>query len=103
MGFGSALLLLLFVSASSYRSINQLIADSDDEGDSSELVDAMRGLQTATADAELAARDYVMTGSDTYVDAYNRSAASVPRAVSDVRDKKSGDTVFTQQVAALDA
>ena len=101
-GFGIALLLLLIVAAVSYQSISQLVADADDEARSSNVIDALGGLDAGLKDADLAERDE-LAGIAGAAAAYLRATAAITQRLADVRQITRDDADLKRQVDEFDA
>src|SRR5689334_8717231 len=102
MGFGIALLLLLIIGAMSYRSITQLVADADDEAQSSEVIDALGGLDVALKDAELAEREE-LAGTAGSAGEYSRATATITQRLTTAREATRDDANMQRQLEEFDA
>jgi len=103
VGFGTALLLLLIIGAASYQSIDQLVADADDEAHSSEVLDSLSVLDTELKNAELAERDMLLTGSETARDAYQRATTAITQRLSAANALTRDEAALQKQIADFDA
>lgn len=102
MGFGIALLLLLFIGGTAYRSINDLITTTDEEAHSNEVLAVLSEVRSTLSDAELAEHGYVLAPADRYIEAYNRAVAALNRQLTTYRNLTREDATQQQRLSAIE-
>ncbi len=96
-GFGIALLILAGIGAISYQSISRLISTSHWVERSHLVIEGLDDLTTQVTDAESAARGFVVTGWDFFLDPYYAAAAQAGATLNELR-MLSGDSKRKQEL-----
>jgi len=81
VGFGLSLLLLLFVSVVSYRSIMKLVENSLMETHTYKIIAGLEDIISSVKDIETGSRGYIITGDTNYLEPYYAASAVIDEKV----------------------
>ncbi len=101
-GFGLALLILVVISALSYRSVSALIDTSHWVEHSHAVIEALDDLNLQITDVESAARAFVVAGEDFYLDPYYEAAREVDQTILTLRKLTADNPRQRQRLAAIE-
>src|SRR5689334_24657396 len=82
--------------------MTQLVAATDEEALSHQIIDQLRDVLALLTDAELAERGFVLTGLDRYLEPYDRATSTIARQLADVRSLMKDDPGQQQNLAAIE-
>jgi len=100
-GFGIALLLLLVLAVSSYRSTRAALDNADGVERSQRVLDGLSNVLIDVSDGESAVRDFVLVGSETDLDRRRSDDQDTDRWMQELRTAVAGDTVQQRSLDTL--
>lgn len=106
IGFGLALILLIFIGVASYQSTKHLIQDSNQKLQTQDALEHLNGLLSMLVDAETGERGYIITGRDEFLEPFNvalRGLDAEIERVSELTTESSEQQKRISEVSALAA
>ena len=101
VAFGIAALILAVVSVISYRSTKHLIMTETWVGQTEGALDQVDALLQEILEVESAARGYVMSGKDFYLDPYFRATKQIDQTFRDLQEVTADDTALQARILSL--
>ena len=99
--FGVAALVLLAVSAFSYRQLEHFRRANAEAAQRRGVVDSIDQLLSSVTDAEMGQRGFLLTGEDRYLQPYNRALQVIPNQLGTVRRLLGGRASELENLARL--
>jgi signal transduction histidine kinase len=101
-GFSMVFVGVLIVSAISYRNTSILLANSGLNGRSHDLIQLLNNIETAMSEAEDVHRRYLVTGEESYLEAYKKIVKQKPAFTAYLHDLIRGSQEQQQRARVLD-
>ncbi|MGB7622120.1 MAG: PAS domain S-box protein [Terriglobia bacterium] len=101
VGFGLALLILMFISVISYRTTTHLVENTQLESQSFQQLELLVSLMARLTDAESGQRGYLISGDELDLEPYNTAAVVIEQQIEDFRKLNDDDPEELPRVDVL--